>query len=121
MNVSFNEIILFGCLVELKFIFSVLLILSFNLLYLYHFSIFINVFLIKFISSILLSDVKVIAVSSVYTVNFRLLSSTYNGRSLTYMMNSKGPSMEPWGTPISLVIISDSVILTLTSLVLLCK
>ena len=31
------------------------------------------------------------------------------------MMNSKGPSMEPWGTPISLVIISDSVMLTLTS------
>ena len=30
-------------------------------------------------------------------------------------MNSKGPSMEPWGTPISLVIISDSVMLTLTS------
>ena len=30
-------------------------------------------------------------------------------------MNNKGPSMEPWGTPISLVIISDSVMLTLTS------
>ena len=30
-------------------------------------------------------------------------------------MNSKGPSMEPWSTPISLVIISDSVMLTLTS------
>ena len=30
-------------------------------------------------------------------------------------MNSKGPSMEPWGTPISLVIISDSVMFTLTS------
>ena len=30
-------------------------------------------------------------------------------------MNSKGPSIEPWGTPISLVIISDSVMLTLTS------
>ena len=30
-------------------------------------------------------------------------------------MNSKGTSMEPWGTPISLVIISDSVMLTLTS------
>ena len=30
-------------------------------------------------------------------------------------MNSKGPSMEPWGIPISLVIISDSVMLTLTS------
>ena len=30
-------------------------------------------------------------------------------------MNSKGPSMEPWGTPISFVIISDSVMFTLTS------
>ena len=30
-------------------------------------------------------------------------------------MNSKGPSIEPWGTPISLVIISYSVMLTLTS------
>ena len=30
-------------------------------------------------------------------------------------MNSKGLSMETWGTPISLVIISDSVMLTLTS------
>ena len=30
-------------------------------------------------------------------------------------MNSKGPSMEPWCTPISLIIISDSVMLTLTS------
>ena len=30
-------------------------------------------------------------------------------------MNSKGHSMEPCGTPISLVIISDSVMLTLTS------
>ena len=34
-------------------------------------------------------------------------------------MNNTGPSMEPWGTPISLVIISDSVMLTY--LVLLCK
>ena len=89
--------------------------MSFNLLYLYHFSIFIKVFLIKFVSSILLSAVKVIAVSSTYTVNFTLLSSKYNGRSLTKIMNSKGPSMEHWGIPISLVIISDSVMLTLTS------
>ena len=65
------------------FIISVLLIMSFNLLYLYHFSIFIKVFKIKCVSSILLSAVKVIAVSSSYTVYFVLLSFKYNGRSLT--------------------------------------
>ena len=36
-------------------------------------------------------------------------------------MNNKEPSMEPWGTPIPFVIISDSDMFTLTSFVLLCK
>ena len=57
--------------------------IEFNLLFLNHFSIFIKVFLITFFSSILLSPVKVITVSSAYTLNFTLLSFKYNGRSLT--------------------------------------
>ena len=48
-------------------------LLSFNLLYLYNFSIFIKVFLIKFVSSILLSAVKVIAESSAYTVFYIII------------------------------------------------
>ena len=36
-------------------------------------------------------------------------------------MNSKGPIMEPWGTPISFMIISESYMFILTSCVLLCN
>ena len=37
------------------------------------------------------------------------------GKSLTYIKKSKGPSMEPWGTPILMGLVEDEVLLKVTN------
>ena len=91
INVSFSEIILFGYLFELNFIIFILLILSFNLLYVYHIYIFIRVFLITFLGYINISCKSYSSIICIYasayigipTDIFTLLYFKYNGRSLT--------------------------------------
>ena len=54
----------------------------------------------------MLAAVMMILASSAYRIN--LASAEIPGRSLMYIMNNKGPSMLPWGTPYSIRFVGES-------------
>ena len=93
---------------ELKLTILVLWIFILSLLNVYHFSIFVIILSMVYFNFSLFSLVNVIAVSSAYTISFTCwLLLNNNDRSFLYIINRRGPSIDPCGTPILLHNICD--------------